>query len=102
MTRGVAGRAGQALALVALLLGATACGPLTIRTWITVDEAHSSGFVQLSPPDGDPFPLNQIQGGFLAKVTLDTSQLLSSPMRGTIEVEEVRLAARSGAIGRVC
>ncbi len=100
MTRGTLGRAGQAAALVALLLGATACGPLTIRTWITVDEAASGGFVQLA--DGDPFPITELQGGFLARVTLDTSQLLSSPMRGTIEVEEVRLAMRGGAIGRIC
>jgi hypothetical protein len=91
-----------AAALGLLLLGATGCGPLTIRTWITVNEATSTGFVQLDPPNGNPFPLTRIQGGFLARVTLDTTQILSSPLRGTIAVEEVRLAARSGAIGRIC
>jgi hypothetical protein len=101
MTRGTFERRWLAAALGLLMLGATGCGELTIRTWITVDEAASSGFVQLSPPDGDPFPLDQIRGGFLAKVTLDTNQILSG-LRGTIEVEEVRLAARSGAIGRIC
>jgi hypothetical protein len=100
--RGTLGRHARSAALGAALLVATGCGPLTIRTWITVDEAASTGFVQLDPPNGNPFPLTRIQGGFLAKVTLDTTQILSSPMRGSIEIEEVRLAARSGAIGRIC
>jgi hypothetical protein len=95
----------RALASVALLgavaMGATACGPLTIRTWVTIDEGQSSGQIQTGV--GAPVAISRLQGGFLAKVTIDTTQLLSGPLHGTMELEKIRIAGQApGGIGTIC
>jgi hypothetical protein len=95
----------RALASVALLgavaMGATACGPLTIRTWVTIVEDQSSG--QIKTGSGAPVAIGRLQGGFLAKVKIDTTQLLSGPLHGTIELEKIRIAGQApGGIGTIC
>jgi hypothetical protein len=102
MARGRRGQQWLAALIGTLIFTATGCGELTIRTWITVDEAQSGGFVQLDPPNGDPRPVNRLQGGFLAAVTLDTTQLLDLPIHGTITIEDVRLAGQTSAFGKLC
>jgi len=77
-----------AAALVALTT-LTGCGELTIRTWVKVIESDSTGFVQIGQGQ---FPFTQIQGGFLAKIVVDTSTI-PAPLDGTITLEEIRLAA---------
>jgi len=89
-----------ALAGLAALLG-TGCGNLTIRTWVTVIEDESSGEVQTGT--SRPVAISRLQGGFLAKVTVDTNQILSGPLQGTIEIEDVRIAGQApGGIGQIC
>jgi hypothetical protein len=89
-----------ALAGLAALLG-TGCGELTIRTWVTVVEDESSGQIQTGT--SAPVPVSRLQGGFLAAVTVDTNQILSGPLQGTIEIEQVRIAGQApGGIGRIC
>jgi hypothetical protein len=95
----------RALASVALLgaaaMGATACGPLTIRTWVTIVEDESSGQIQTGV--GAPVAIDRLQGGFLAKVKLDTTQILSGPLHGTMELEKIRIAGKApGGIGTIC
>jgi hypothetical protein len=88
------GRLGLAAAALVALGTLTGCGELTIRTWVKVIEADSTGFVQIG--EGQ-FPFERIQGGFLAKVVVDTSTL-PAPLDGTIEVEEIRLAAEEPSV----
>jgi hypothetical protein len=79
----------------------TGCGGLTIRTWVTVLEDESSGQIQTGT--SAPVPVSRLQGGFLAAVKIDTNQILSGPLHGTIEIEEVRIAGQApGGIGRIC
>lgn len=83
---------------------ATGCGELTMRTWINIIEEESDGFVTLQMPGGAPidFDLLRLQGGYLAKVTLNTAQL-PGPMHGTLELEDVRMAGQvAGMIGKLC
>jgi hypothetical protein len=83
---------GLRAALAALALASlTGCGELTIRTWVKVIEAASTGSVKIAT--GQPLVLERIQGGFLAKIVVDTTAI-PAPLEGTIEVEEIRLAAR--------
>jgi hypothetical protein len=81
------------LAAVTLLTGlgflSTACGNLTIRTWVKVVEEESGGSVVVG--DGE-LALATVQGGFLAVARLDTRNLLQ-PLPGTITLEDVRIAA---------
>jgi hypothetical protein len=77
-------------ALAAALLALTGCGPLTIRTWVTVIPEQSSGSVSVN--DQPPVAIQRLRGGFLAKVRVDTTQLLTGPLQGTIELEDVRIA----------
>jgi hypothetical protein len=93
----------QFAVLVTLLLAAsflgTGCGGLTITTWVKVDEAQSSGSVAVLD---DEFPLDAVQGGFLAVVRLDTRNLLA-PLPGTIRLADVRIAASEPEfLGEVC
>ena len=88
------GRLGLAAAALVALTTLTGCGELTIRTWVKVIESDSTGFVQIG--DGQ-FPFERIQGGFLAKVVVDTSTI-PAPLDGTIEVEEIRLAAAEPSV----
>jgi hypothetical protein len=86
-----------ALALAALL--STACGQLTIRTWVKLVESESSGSVTIG--ENPPFPFDRIQGGFLAVVRLDTSKI--TPIRGTMALDDVRLAgSEPQLVGALC
>jgi|GEM_PF-2042518 len=88
-------------ALGAALLTLTGCGPLTIRTWVTVVPDESAGTVTLN--NGAPLAIQRLGGAFLAKVQIDTTELLSGPVQGTIELEDVRLAGFvGGGIGPLC
>jgi hypothetical protein len=85
--------------LIAVSFLCTACGGLTIRTWIKVVEAESSGSVVLN---GNTRPLDRVQGGFLATARLDTRNLLA-PLPGTIRLDDVRIAASEPvSIREVC
>jgi hypothetical protein len=105
--------------LLAIAAGVAAVAPagagrprvpqITIRTWVTVDEAASSGFVQLDPPEGTPRPITRLQGGFYAVVRLDLvesllHQMLAGliPLRGTIALEDARIAGQTSAFGKLC
>lgn len=77
----------------------TACGNLTIRTWVKVVEEESGGSVVVG--DGE-LVLETVQGGFLAVARLDTRNILQ-PLPGTIQLEDVRIAASEPALLRqVC
>lgn len=91
------------LAAVLLLTGfgflSTACGNLTIRTWVKVVEEESGGSVIVG--DGE-LVLATVQGGFLATARLDTRNLLQ-PLPGTISLDDIRIAASEPALLRqVC
>ena len=87
--------------LAAALLVLTGCGPLTIRTWVTVVPEDSTGAVSLL--GNPPVPIQRLGGGFLAKVVVDTNQILTGPLHGTIELEDVRIAGFvPGGIGTLC
>jgi len=91
-----------ALGLTAAL--ATGCGEMTTRTWVTIDEEASGGFVEFALLGNPPteYPMTKLQGGFLVEVTLDTSEL-PGPMHGRIKMTDVRIAGRvQGPIGRLC
>ncbi len=105
--------------LLAIAAGMVAAAPagagrprspqITIRTWVTVDEASSSGFVQLDPPEGIPRPLTRLQGGFYAVVRLDLVQSLLPdlqagliPLEGTITLEDARIAGQTSVFGKLC
>jgi hypothetical protein len=85
-----------ALLFAALL--STACGQLTIRTWVKVVEAESSGLIAVL---GSDRPFDRVQGGLLAVVRVDTSQ--PTPIRGTMSLDDVRIAASEPSLlGPVC
>jgi hypothetical protein len=91
------------LAAVILLTGfgflSTACGNLTIRTWVKVVEEESGGSVVVG--DGE-LVLATVQGGFLATARLNTQNLLA-PLPGTISLDDVRIAASEPTLLRqVC
>ncbi len=91
-----------ALGLVASL--ALGCGELTTRTWVTIDEEASGGYVEFGFPGSPPtaYPMTTLQGGFLVEVTLDTSDL-PGPMHGEIRMTDVRIGGRvDGPIGWLC
>jgi hypothetical protein len=77
----------------------TACGNMTIRTWVKVVEEESGGSVVVG--DGE-LVLASVQGGFLATARLNTQNLLA-PLPGTISLDDVRIAASEPALLRqVC
>jgi hypothetical protein len=80
--------AGALLALTTL----TGCGDLTIRTWVKVIEAESSGSIRFFSPTNPPFEFERIQGGFLATIVVNTTDILA-PLEGTLSVDDIRLAA---------
>jgi hypothetical protein len=91
------------IASIFLLVGCsfltTACGQLTIRTWVKVIEAESGGSVVVGAGE---LPFDRVQGGFLAAARLDTRNLLA-PLPGTIRLEDVRIAAfEPQLLGEVC
>jgi hypothetical protein len=97
------GLRGKGLAAVlALAWSGAGCGDLTIRTWVQVIEAESSGSVLVSGFSSVPFDITRLQGGFLGVVRVNTSTL-PAPMQGTIVLEDIRLAGNAGALlGNLC
>jgi len=96
---------GWVVAISAGLLASLGCGEMTIRTWVTVIEEESGGFVSLLFP-GNPVPadfdIQRLQGGFLTTVKLDTSELPGA-MHGSLVLEDVRLAGEvEGLVGKLC
>ena len=90
--------------LAAAAMLAVGCGEMTIRTWVTVIEEESGGYVEVSLNGGTPleYEMLRLQGGFLTKVTLDTADL-PGPMNGTLVLEDVRLAGQvAGIVGKLC
>ena len=91
--------AGAALAALTCL---TACGELTIRTWVKVIENDSTGSVTFDLPNSQPLVLERIQGGFLANIVMDTTTI-PLPIEGTLVVEEIRIAAaQAGPLQYIC
>ncbi len=90
--------------LGALALLASGCGQLTTRTWITIIEEESGGFVNVSFSGSPPvdYPIVRLQGGFLAEVIVNLGDL-PNPMTGSITLTDVRIAGQvSGPVGRLC
>ena len=89
------------LGAVAIL--ATGCGELTIRTWVTVVEDESGGFVSMDLGGTEPwvYDILRIQGGLLTEVTINTTEVLG-PMHGTLALRDVRLAGEVFGIGKLC
>jgi len=101
MTR-TTGRLALAAAAGLALTTLTGCGELTIRTWIKVIEAESTGSLKFDFPNAKPFPLERIQGGFLTTIVMDTTSI-PAPIEGTLVVEEIRVAAaQPGPFQYVC
>ncbi len=93
-----------AIMLGAVAMLATGCGELTIRTWVTVDEDDSGGFVTISFGGAPPYPYDilKLQGGFLAEIKLNTTEILG-PMDGTLALQDVRMAGQvDGPFGKLC
>jgi hypothetical protein len=89
-------------AALTALMALTGCGELTIRTWVKVIESDSTGSVRFDIPNSNPLVLERIQGGFLAKIVMDTTTI-PAPLEGTLEVEEIRIAAaQPGALQYIC
>jgi hypothetical protein len=86
------GRLGLAAAALVALTTLTGCGELTIRTWIKVIEAESTGSVRFDTPNAQPFVLERIQGGFLATIVMDTTSI-PAPLEGSLVIEEIKVAA---------
>jgi hypothetical protein len=88
---------GLAIAIAAVI--GTGCGDLTIRTWVKVIQAESSGNVVLADTE---FPLERVQGGFYGNVRVSTRDLLNA-LEGTITLEDVRIATANPTLaGIVC
>jgi hypothetical protein len=104
MTRTRAGAIVTALLSAIAILG-TGCGQMTIRTWVTLIEEGSGGYVALTNPNtGITIELDilRLQGGFLVVSTMDTTQVLG-PMSGTISLPDVRMAGEVELpIGKLC
>jgi len=90
-------------ALLASALLGTGCGQIELPFWINIDAENSSGSLGLGE--------NQIglgfSGGFYAKMDLDTSNLLTQGVTGTIEIPVVRMVATPDAmwqplLGNIC
>lgn len=91
-----------ALAIAAML--SVGCGQMTIRTWVTIIEEESGGFVEVKIGNGIPlsYDMLRLQGGFLTEVTLNTADL-PGPMNGTLELSDVRIAGEvEGFVGNLC
>jgi hypothetical protein len=90
---------GLALAVAAVI--GTGCGDLTIRTWVKVITAESTG--RLIVPDfGVDAPIERLQGGFYGNVRVSTRDLLNA-LEGTITLEDTRIAADNPELaGELC
>jgi hypothetical protein len=87
----------------ALALSSTGCGKFTIKSWIKVITAESSGSLSSDVLGGMPIPLSRLSGGFLGTIVLDT-RTLPGPVDGTVTVDVVRIAADSAPsiVGQIC
>jgi hypothetical protein len=95
-------RPGTLGCLLALALSTTACGQLTIRTWVQVIEAESTGSVNVPVLNPTPYPVTRLQGGFFAVLRVDTSKL-PAPLQGTMTLEDIRIAGNAGPLlGNLC
>lgn len=90
-----------ALLVCATSLLSTACGKLTIRSWINVITDQSTGSLLLDVIGPSPIPLSRVQGGFLGAIALDT-RTLPGPVDGTVSVDAVRILAAAPIVGSVC
>lgn len=88
--------------VVAGALLSTGCGNLTIRSWISVITAESSGSV-FSEAIGGTLFVTRVQGGFLGAIVLDT-RTLPGPVDGTVNVEAVRIQGDmiDSGLGALC
>lgn len=94
-------RKGLALGLLAAVVG-TGCGKLTIRTWVQSTQGQSSGSILAPTINPQPYPISQLEGGFLGTIVLDTRDL-PAPLKGTIAIDDVRLAGDAGVLlGKLC
>ncbi len=85
----------------ASVLMATGCGNLTIRSWVKVITAQSSGSLEVAAL-GAPIPIGRLSGGFLGAIVLNTTTI-PAPVNGTVSVEDVRIAGDTGAlVGAIC
>jgi hypothetical protein len=103
MTRTRVGAIATALLSAMAILG-TGCGQMTIRTWATLIEEGSGGFVALTNPATgltSELDILRLQGGFLVVATMNTAQL-PGPMSGTISLPDVRMAGEVEVIGKLC
>ena len=85
-------------------LAAVGCGELTIRSWVKVIKEQSSGSVKIVF-FGQPLTLalSRVQGGFNSTVKIDTRKILEGPLMGSIELNDIRVAAQGqGALGKIC
>ena len=90
-----------AIGLLACLVG-TGCGKLTIRTWIQVIEDESSGSISAPTLNPVPYPVTQLEGGFLGAIELDTRNL-PAPLEGPLTIDDIRLAGDAGPLlGKIC
>jgi hypothetical protein len=86
-------------ALAAAVVIGTGCGDLTIRTWVKVVEAESTGSINVL---NQSLPLERVQGGFYGNVRVSTRDLLNA-LEGTITLEDVRIATDNPDLaGNVC
>ena len=94
----------QLCALALLGVGTTGCGELTIRSWVKIISAESSGSVQITFFGQKlNLALTRVQGGFDSTVKIDTREILNGPLQGSIELNDVRVAAQGqGSLGKVC
>lgn len=94
----------QLCALALLGVGTTGCGELTIRSWVKIISAESSGSVQITFFGQKlNLALSRVQGGFDSTVKIDTREILNGPLQGTIELNDVRVAAQGqGSLGKLC
>jgi hypothetical protein len=85
----------------AAALMATGCGNLTIRSWVKVITATSTGSVQSPFLGTDPVQFARLQGGFLGRIVLDT-RTIPAPVDGTLTVEDVRIGGISEILSTLC
>ncbi len=86
-----------ALSLLAAVVS-SGCGKLTIRTWVQTIEGQSTGSVVV-PSLGGEYAIDQIEGGFLGTIVLDTRDI-PAPLQGPITIDDVRLSGYAGPLLR--
>jgi hypothetical protein len=87
--------------VVCAALMATGCGNLTIRSWVKVITATSTGSIQSPFLGTDPLQFQRLQGGFQGTIVLNT-RTLPAPINGTLNVEDVRIGGASEVLGALC